>query len=219
LPSAAIRAGGLPPGFAPPLSHLPPGSSAAAAAAAAPPIPAWQPLPRILDPGLVEPPAETLAAPAPEPQPPGPDLLPLPAGPAPLLLDVTPLSLSIETVGGYCEPVIGRNAAIPVEQTRVFSTGQDAQTEVRVRICQGESRKLGDNQELGVIELTGLRAAMRGAVQIGVTFVLDADGTLGVRARDLETGREQTVRISLVGGLDEAGILSAIARQAKKLVR
>jgi molecular chaperone DnaK len=221
LPSAAIRAGGLPPGFAPPLSHLPPGSSAAAAAAAAPPIPAWQPLPRILDSEYVVPGSqvETMAAPPPTLQPPGPDLLPLPPGPAPLLLDVTPLSLGIETVGGYCEHVIGRNAAIPVEQRRVFSTGQDGQTEVRVRICQGESRKLADNQELGVIELTGLRAAMRGLVQIEVTFVLDADGTLGVRARDLETGREQTVRVSLVGGLDEAGILSAIARQAKKLVR
>ena len=139
--------------------------------------------------------------------------------PPPLLLDVTPISLGIETVGGYCEHVIMRNAAIPVEQTRVFSTGQDAQTAVSVRICQGESRKLADNQELGAIELSGLRAAPRGAVGIAVTFVLDADGTLGVRARDVETGREQAVRINLVGGLGEQAIAAAAARQAQKLGR
>ncbi len=161
----------------------------------------------------------TEAAPPLPLQAPGPDLLPLPAGPAPLLLDVTPLSLGIETVGGYCEHVIARNAAIPVEQTRVFSTGQDGQTEVSVRICQGESRKLADNQELGEIALSGLRAATRGLVQIEVTFVLDADGTLGVRARDVETGQEQAVRIRLVGGLDEAAIAAATARQVKKLGR
>jgi len=150
------------------------------------------------------------AAPAPIPQS---------VRPPPLLLDVTPISLGIETVGGYCEHVIMRNAAIPVEQTRVFSTGQDAQTAVSVRICQGESRKLADNQELGAIELSGLRAAPRGAVGIAVTFVLDADGTLGVRARDVETGREQAVRINLVGGLGEQAIAEAAARQAQKLGR
>jgi molecular chaperone DnaK len=144
---------------------------------------------------------------------------PEPARPPPLLLDVTPISLGVETVGGYCEHVIRRNAAIPVEQTRVFSTSQDGQTDVSVRICQGESRKLSENQELGVIELTGLRAAARGTLEIGVTFGLDADGTLGVRARDLETGREQAVRISLVGGLGEQAIAEAAARQSKKLGR
>ncbi len=148
-----------------------------------------------------------------------PAAAPLPARPPPLLLDVTPLSLGVETVGGYCEHVIKRNAAIPVEQTLVFSTGQDGQTEVRVRICQGESRRLSENQELGAIELTGLRAAERGTLSIGVTFALDADGTLGVRARDLETGREQAVRINLVGGLGEQAIAEAEARQAKKLGR
>jgi molecular chaperone DnaK len=81
----------------------------------------------------------------------------------PLLLDVTPHSLGVETVGGYCEPVIKRNAAIPVEQTRVFSTATDMQESVRVRVVQGESRRLEDNQPLGEIELSGSAAGARAA--------------------------------------------------------
>ena len=141
----------------------------------------------------------------------------MPAAPArpPLLLDVTPHTLGIETVGGYCEGVIERNAAIPVEQTRIFSTGQDDQDSVSVRIFQGESRRLDENQPLGQVELTGLRQAARGEVQIEVTFLMDADGTLGVRARDQETGREQTVRISLVGGIGDDEIQRMRERQAR----
>jgi molecular chaperone DnaK len=139
--------------------------------------------------------------------------------PPPLLLDVTPLSLGIETVGGYCEHVIKRNAAIPVEQTRVFTTGQDGQTAVSVRICQGESRKLEENQALGVVELSGLRAAPRGEVKIGVTFVLDQDGTLGVTAKDLETGRSETVHVRLVGGMADAQVDELAARHAQRTVR
>ncbi len=137
----------------------------------------------------------------------------------PLLLDVTPHSLGIETVGGFCESVIKRNAAIPVEQTRIFSTAQDNQRIVRVRIFQGESRRLDDNQGLGEIELAGLRAAPRGKVQIGVTFEISADGTLGVRAKDLETGREQSVRIKLVGGMAEDEVQAMVDRQAQMLSR
>ncbi|AKF06688.1 Hsp70 family protein [Sandaracinus amylolyticus] len=131
----------------------------------------------------------------------------------PLLLDVTPHSLGVETVGGYCEHVIKRNAAIPVEQTRVFSTATDMQDSVRVRVVQGESRRLEDNQPLGEIELSGLRQALRGAVKIGVTFLMDADGTLGVKAKDLDTGREQSIRIQLVGGMSDAEIQKMAARQ------
>jgi molecular chaperone DnaK len=145
-------------------------------------------------------------------------IAPMPMAP-PLLLDVTPQSLGIETVNGYCEVVIKRNAAIPVEQTRVFSTAQDGQVLVKVRICQGESRRLDENQALGEIELSGLRAAARGDVKIGVTFVIDADGTLGVRAKDLETGREQTVRINLLGGMPDEEVQQMKARQQKRLGR
>jgi molecular chaperone DnaK len=135
---------------------------------------------------------------------------------APLLLDVTPHTLGVETVGGYCECVIARNAAIPVEQTKIFTTGADDQASVSVRIVQGESRRLVENQSLGFIELTGLRRAARGTVKIGVTFLLDADGTLGVQAKDLETGREQSVRINLHGGLAEDEIKVMAARQAQR---
>lgn len=140
-----------------------------------------------------------------------------PPAQAPLLLDVTPLTLGVETAGGYCESVIDRNAAIPVEQTRIFSTAADGQQSVSVRIYQGESRRFEENQELGRIELHGLRDGVRGAVKIEVTFLMDADGTLGVRARDEMTGQEQAVRVSLVGGMDEAEIQRMAARQTARM--
>jgi len=149
-------------------------------------------------------PAVPLAPDAPEPE-------------MPLLLDVTPHSLGIETVGGYCEAVIKQNAAIPVEQTRVFSTAQDNQRLVKVRIFQGESRRFDDNQGLGEIELAGLRAAARGRVKIDVTFVIGADGILAVRAKDVETGKEQDVRIKLVGGMAEDDVQRLVDRQAAML--
>ena len=141
------------------------------------------------------------------------DAFPMPRAPAPLLLDVTPQSLGVETVNGFCESVIRRNAAIPVEQTRVFTTASDDQDSVRVRVVQGESKRIEENQHLGELELTGLRRASRGAVKIGVTFVMATDGTLGVRAADLETGREQAIRVSLVGGMSDADVAQMAARQ------
>ncbi|MCB9657039.1 MAG: Hsp70 family protein [Sandaracinaceae bacterium] len=143
------------------------------------------------------------------PQPP-PELEP--AGPPPLLLDVTPLSLGVETVSGFCHTVIPRNTAMPAENTQTFSTGRDGQTFISVRICQGEEKSLEDNQVLGVVELDGLRDAARGAVRIDVTFVIDADGALSVQARDLETGREQQVRIRRLGEIDESELDALRAR-------
>ncbi|MFO0681519.1 MAG: Hsp70 family protein [Sandaracinus sp.] len=174
----------LPPSVPPP---LPPSA----------PPPAWSPASFDEVPALPPAPASY--------EPPSQPVLELAVAPrtAPLLLDVTPQTLGVETVGGYCEPVIRRNAAIPVEQTRIFSTASDGQQTVHVRIVQGESRLRDENQALGEILLEGLRQAHRGAVKIGVTFVMDASGTLGVRAKDLETGREQFVRIQLVGGITD----------------
>ena len=122
-------------------------------------------------------------------------------------------------MSGYCESVIRRNAAVPIEQTRVFSTAKDNQDTVRVRICQGESRRLDENEGLGEIELTGLRRAPRGQVQIGVTFEIAADGTLGVTAKDLETGRAQVVRINLVGGVPDEDIRGMRSRQVDMMRR
>lgn len=133
--------------------------------------------------------------------------------PAPLLLDVTPHTLGVETVSGYCEAVIKRNAAIPVEQSRVFTTANDGQVEVRVRIVQGESRRLEENQQLGEILLSGIRQERRGHVKVSVTFVMDANGTLGVKAKDMDSGREQMIRVQLVGALPDAEIQRMQERQ------
>ena len=127
---------------------------------------------------------------------------PRPPSVAPLLLDVTPHTLSVETVGGFCEPIISRNAPIPTEQTRVFTTSRDNQVTVSVRVCQGESRRIDDNQVLGQIDLLGLRQARRGDVSIAVTFVLDVDGTLNVRALDEGTGYGQELEVNLTGAID-----------------
>jgi molecular chaperone DnaK len=137
----------------------------------------------------------------------------------PLLLDVTPLTLGVETAGGFCEPIIERNAPIPTEQTRKFSTSQDNQNSVRMRICQGEERRADNNQLLGTIELTDLRPAARGSVKIEVTFVIDADGTLSVRARDEATRKAQRIRIDLVGGLREEDVTRMYKRQKALNVR
>jgi molecular chaperone DnaK len=131
---------------------------------------------------------------------------------APLLLDVTPFSLGVETAGGQCEPVIRRNATIPVEQTRIFATTSDGQVAVVIRISQGESRRFVDNQNLGELELSGLRAAPRGEVQVAVTFELEADGTLRVRARDNESGRETQTRVTLLTLPSESAQAEAAAR-------
>ncbi|HEX6245269.1 MAG TPA: Hsp70 family protein, partial [Polyangiales bacterium] len=158
--------------------------------------------------GYVSTPAPSMPLPAPQAEE-----FALPEGKPPLLLDVTPQTLRIETVAGFTEAVIGRNAAIPVEQSRMFSTSQDFQDSVRARVCQGESRKLNENQELGMVELTGLVPQARGKTQIEVTFLMDADGTLQVRAKDMRTGSAQSIRINLVGAVQDDEIARMQRRQ------
>ena len=156
--------------------------------------------------------------------PPGPEAQPSAAvpfrppsfAPPPILVDVTPLTLGVETVSGYSDSIIGRNTPVPCEQTREFVTASDNQTTVRVRIGQGESPRFGENTLLGELELSGLRPGPRGSVPISVTFALDTNGMLNVSARDAHTGRETSVEVRLVGLPDAQQIAGIAARQAQQ---
>jgi molecular chaperone DnaK len=118
-----------------------------------------------------------------------------------LLLDVTPLTLSIETLGGIATPMIERNSTIPTKKAQIFSTAADMQTEVEVVVAQGERPMARDNKLLGNFRLTGIPPAPRGIPQIEVTFDIDADGILHVSARDKATSREQSIKITASSGL------------------
>ncbi len=134
---------------------------------------------------------------------------------APLLIDVTPLSLCVETVGGFCDVLIDANTSVPCDRTRSFTTATDGQTSVSVRVAQGPSKRFAENTFLGELELSGIAPAARGMAQIAVTFEIDADGILNVRARDHRTGQETAARIQLVGAQhDPADIQEMRARQA-----
>ena len=120
-----------------------------------------------------------------------------------LLLDVTPLSLGIETLGEVFTKVIERNTTIPTSKTQTFSTATDGQTSVEIHVLQGERAMAKDNKSLGKFQLTGIPPAPRGIPQIEVAFEIDADGILQVAARDKGTGREQSIRITNTGGLSQ----------------
>ena len=123
-----------------------------------------------------------------------------------LLLDVTPLSLGIETLGGVMTKLIERNTTIPTEKSEVFSTAADNQTEVTIHVLQGEREMAKDNRTLGTFNLTGIPPAPRGLPQIEVSFKIDANGILHVSAKDKQTGKEQSIEIKGSTGLDEAEI-------------
>jgi molecular chaperone DnaK len=123
-----------------------------------------------------------------------------------LLLDVTPLSLGIETLGGVFTRIIDRNTTIPTKKSQVFSTAEDNQTAVTIRVFQGEREMAGDNKMLGQFDLVGLPTAPRGVPQVEVTFDIDANGIVNVSARDKATGKEQQIRIQASGGLSEGDI-------------
>ncbi|MCX8030920.1 MAG: molecular chaperone DnaK [Thermodesulfovibrionales bacterium] len=120
-----------------------------------------------------------------------------------LLLDVTPLSLGIETLGGIFTKIIERNTTIPTKKSQIFSTASDNQTAVTIKIHQGEREMAADNKLLGVFELIGIPPAPRGVPQIEVSFDIDANGILHVSAKDLGTGKEQSIRITASSGLTE----------------
>jgi molecular chaperone DnaK len=123
-----------------------------------------------------------------------------------LLLDVTPLSLGIETLGGVFTRLIDRNTTIPTKKSQVFSTAEDGQTAVTIRVFQGEREMAADNKILGQFDLVGIPAAPRGVPQVEVTFDIDANGIVNVSAKDKATGKEQQIRIQASGGLSDTDI-------------
>jgi hypothetical protein len=143
---------------------------------------------------------------------------PVPAPPvrAPLLVDVTPLTLTVETIQGYCDPIIARNTPVPCEESREFVTASDNQSIVRVRVAQGESKRFQENTLLGEVELTGIPPAPRGAVQISVSFALDASGMLNVSAKDTATGRVTQAQLRLVGLPDAEDVAAMAQRQFQR---
>jgi molecular chaperone DnaK len=138
------------------------------------------------------------------------------APPAPLLIDVTPLTLAVETVNGFCDSVIERNTQVPCERTRVFVTAADNQTLVRVRIAQGESSHFAQNTLLGEVELSSLSPAPRGEVQIAVSFSLDTNGMLNVSAKEVATGRATATQVRLIALPDAGDIARMTQRNAAR---
>jgi molecular chaperone DnaK len=185
----------------PPSRPLPssPSGPATEPTAAVPTQPAWE-LPMELDAPALPPdafpdPPATPRVPTLVDSMPPPSARPV----LPLLVDVTPLSLCVETVSGFRDVVIARNTPVPCEQSRTFVTAQDRQDTVLVRVGQGESERFDETTLLGELELLGLPPAPRGAVRIVVTFALDTNGMLDVRAADEQTGRASSARLRLIG--------------------
>ena len=132
-----------------------------------------------------------------------------------MLLDVTPLSLGIETLGGVCTKIIDRNTTIPVKKSQVFSTAADGQTSVQIHVLQGEREMASGNTTLGMFALDGIAPAPRGVPQIEVTFDIDANGIVNVYATDKGTGKEQHITITSSTNMSKEDIEKAVNEAAK----
>ena len=130
-----------------------------------------------------------------------------------VLLDVTPRALGIAVSGGFAERILDRNVPVPVEQTRIFTTSADNQSAVRIQVCQGESRRFDENVPLGELELSNLPPARKGEVAIEVTFRVDTNGILRVRARDAATGAAREAAVNVRGGMSDVEVAEAVERQ------
>ncbi len=135
-----------------------------------------------------------------------------------LLLDVTPQNLGILVVGGYFQTVIPKNTTVPTNQTHLFTTVQDSQTSVRIAVLQGESERAVENELLGEFILDGIRPARRGEVSIEVTFEISADGIVGVGARDVDTGQQQSITVTATSGLTEGELKRILDEQLDDLL-
>ena len=123
----------------------------------------------------------------------------------PVLLDVNPSTLAIQTAGGYAERLLDKNSPIPIEKTRIFTTARDNQTRVEIDCCRGESRRFQDNEPLGKLVLDALPAKPRGDLKIEVSFRVDADGILHVRALDVDSGQRQEASLQVIGAPTQEG--------------
>jgi molecular chaperone DnaK len=143
---------------------------------------------------------------------------PAPKGEEVLLLDVTPQNLGLMVVGGYFQTVIPKNTTVPTSQTHLFTTVQDDQTSVRIAVLQGESERAIDNELLGEFILDGIRPARRGEVSIDVAFEISADGIVGVSARDVDTGQQQSITVTATSGLTEDELKRILDEQLDDLL-
>jgi len=143
---------------------------------------------------------------------------PAPKGEEVLLLDVTPQNLGIMVVGGYFQTVIPKSTTVPTSQTHLFTTVQESQTSVRIAVLQGESERAVENELLGEFILDGIRPARRGEVSIEVTFEISADGIVGVSARDVDTGQQQSITVTATSGLTEDELKRILDEQLDDLL-
>jgi molecular chaperone DnaK len=135
-----------------------------------------------------------------------------------ILLDVTPHALGIMTFGSNFEELIPQNTTVPTSRSKIFTTSRDNQTAVKILVMQGESQKAEENELLGEFILTGLRRAPKGTVEIEVTFEINADGIVSVRAKDLETGLEQSIQVTATSGLTREEIKTMMDNAKDDLV-